>query len=102
MYYLFVLFLVVVFFQHLSKFIGLVRLEELWVCTLFSISVRANFLSVKVIIISYLSILAFVLGAQKNRLIKTVLLSIHNIGFGCEIRKFFFVRTPIDLTIFAT
>ena len=54
------------------------------------------------IIISYLSILAFVLGAQKNRLIKTVLLSIHNIGFGCEIRKCFFVRTPIDLTINAT
>ena len=32
----------VVFFQHLSKFIGLVRLEELRACSLFSISVRAS------------------------------------------------------------
>ena len=27
------------------------------------------------------------MGAQKNRLIETVLLSTHNICFGCEIRK---------------
>ena len=34
--------------------------------------------------------LAYVLGAQKNRLIETVLLSTHNICFGWEIRKLFF------------
>ena len=36
----------------------------------------------------YPSILTCVLGAQKNRLIETVLLSTHNIWFGWEIRKF--------------
>ena len=39
-------------------------------------------MSVKLLIFSYLSNLTFVLGAQKNRLIETVLLSIHNICFG--------------------
>ena len=38
--------------------------------------------SVKLRIFSYLSVLPFVLGAQKNRLIETVLLSTHNIWFG--------------------
>ena len=33
------------------------------------------------------SILTYVLGAQKNRLIETVLLSTHNICFVWEIRK---------------
>ena len=33
---------VVLFFKHFSKFIGLVSLEELWVCTLFSLSVSAS------------------------------------------------------------
>ena len=32
----------------------------------------------------------YVLDAQKNRLIETVLLSTHNICFGLEIRKLFF------------
>ena len=32
--------------------------------------------------IFYLSVLTYVLGAQKNRLIETVLLSTHNICFG--------------------
>ena len=36
-------------------------------------------------------ILAYVLCAQKNRLIETILLSTHNICFGLEIRKLFFV-----------
>ena len=31
--------------------------------------------------------LSYVMGAQKNRLIETVLLSTHNICFGWEIRK---------------
>ena len=47
-------------------------------------------LSVKLLIFSYPSILTYVLGTQKNRLTETVLLSTHNILFGCEIRKLFF------------
>ena len=42
------------------------------------------------LIFSYPSVLTYVLGSQKNRLIETVLLSTHNIGFGLEIRKLFF------------
>ena len=38
----------------------------------------------------YPSVLTYVLDAQKNRLIETVLLSNHNICFGLEIRKLFF------------
>ena len=38
--------------------------------------------SVKLLIISYQSVLTYVLGAQKNRLFETVLLSTHNICFG--------------------
>ena len=38
--------------------------------------------SVKLSIFSYSSVLTFVLGAQKNRLIETVLLSTHKICFG--------------------
>ena len=37
---------------------------------------------VKLQIFSYPSFLAYVLGAQKNRLIETVLLGTHNICFG--------------------
>ena len=37
----------------------------------------------------YLSILTCVLGAQKNRLIESVLSSTHNICFGLEVRKYF-------------
>ena len=36
----------------------------------------------KIVNIFKLSLLTFVLGAQKNRLIETVLLSTHNIFFG--------------------
>ena len=42
---------------------------------------RDNF-SVKLLIFSYPSILTYALGAQKNRLNETVLLSTHNICFG--------------------
>ena len=38
--------------------------------------------SVKMQIFSYPSVLTYVLGAHKNRLIETVLLSTHNICFG--------------------
>ena len=40
------------------------------------------FRGVQLQVFSYLSDLIYVLGAQKNRLIETVLLSTHNIGFG--------------------
>ena len=40
-----------------------------------------------------LSVKTSVLGAQKNRLIETVLLSTHNIRFGLEKRKSFFLIT---------
>ena len=43
---------------------------------------KQNFSRVKLSIISYPSVLTYVLGAQKNRLIETVLLSTHNICFG--------------------
>ena len=46
-----------------------------------------KFVSVKFKIFSYPSKLTFVLGAQRNRLIETVLLSTHNIYFGLELRK---------------
>ena len=36
----------------------------------------------KIVMFSYPSVLPYVLGAQKNRLIETVLLSTHNICFG--------------------
>ena len=44
-------------------------------------------------IFSFSSILSYVLGAQKNRLIKTVLLSTHNICFISEIRNLFLINT---------
>ena len=46
--------------------------------------------SVKLLIFSYPWFLAYVLGAQKNRLIEPVLLSTHNICFDRVIRKLFF------------
>ena len=39
---------------------------------------------------NYPSVYTYVLGAQKNRLIETVLFSTHNICFGLEIRKLIF------------
>ena len=44
-----------------------------------------KFVSLKLKIFSYPLIATFVLGAQKNRLTETVLLSSHNIYFGLEI-----------------
>ena len=43
---------------------------------------KQTFLSIKVIIFSYPSVLAYVLGAQKNHLIEMVLFSTHNTCFG--------------------
>ena len=44
----------------------------------------------KIRIFSYTLDLTFVLDAQKNRLIQTILLSTHNICFAGEIRKLIF------------
>ena len=52
--------------------------------------IKTHFLSVKLLIFPYPSVLTYVLGAQKNRLIETVLWSTHNICFGWEIRKSIF------------
>ena len=46
-----------------------------------------DFFTVQLLIFSYPSILTCFLGAQKKRLIETVLLSTHNICFVLEIRK---------------
>ena len=43
-----------------------------------------NFICVKFLLFSYTLILTYVVGAQKNRLIVTVLLSTRNICFGLE------------------
>ena len=43
---------------------------------------HVRFLSAKFVIFSYPSVLTYVWGAQKNRLIEMVLLSTHNICFG--------------------
>ena len=51
------------------------------------------------LIFSYPSVLTYVLGSQKNRLIETVLLSTHNIGFGLEIRKLFFWYTILTIVL---
>ena len=51
---------------------------------------KTTFLSINLSIFSYPSVLTYVLGAQKNRLIETVLLSTYNIRFGLEIRKLIF------------
>ena len=40
------------------------------------------FVCVKLLIFSFPTVLTYILGAQKNRLIETVLLSTHNICFG--------------------
>ena len=50
-------------------------------------------LSVNLLNFSYPLVLSYIFGAQKNRLIETVLLSTHNICFGWEIRKLIFCYT---------
>ena len=42
------------------------------------------------------------MGAQKNRLVETVLLSTHNICFGWEIRKIFFCYALLTKGMFTT
>ena len=50
-------------------------------------ALNSKIFSVKMLIFSNQSVLTYVMGAQKNRLNETVLLSTHNICFGREIRK---------------
>ena len=45
------------------------------------VQINRNF-QCKICLFSYPSVLAIILGAQKNRLIETVLLSTHNICLG--------------------
>ena len=55
---------------------------------------KQKFSAEKMLIFSYQSVWSYFLGAQKNRLIETVLLSTHNVCFGWEIRKIkFSLRT---------
>ena len=54
----------------------------------------------KIVNISYPSILTDLLGAKKNRLIETVLLSTHNICFGWEIRKLNFCYILLTNVLF--
>ena len=51
---------------------------------------QMKILSVNLWIFSYSSVLTYVFGAQKSRLVETILLSTHNICFGWEIRIFFY------------
>ena len=53
-------------------------------------------MSIKLLLFSYLSIKTCVLGAQKNRLIETVLLSTHNICFEWEIKQIVFQYTLLS------
>ena len=52
------------------------------------ISLDKQILQRKIVNVLLFIILAYVLGAQKNRLIETVLSSTNNICFGSEIRCF--------------
>ena len=67
--------------------------ELVWYCSLWHFKVKLPLikligsdkqkcLSIKVSIFSYPSNEKYVVGAQKNRLVETVLLSTHNICFG--------------------
>ena len=58
--------------------------------------------SVKLLIFSYSSFLTKVVGAQKYRLIETVLLSTQNICFGWEIRKTFFCHALLTKALWLT
>ena len=51
---------------------------------------QTKFLSVKLLIFSYPSFLSYVLGAQQNCLIETVLLSTNNKMFWLRNKNFFF------------
>ena len=62
-------------------------------CNTYTGLVKHNF-ELKLYTISYSSVLTYVVGAQKNRLTETVLLSTHNICFWLRNTKKEIVRTP--------
>ena len=64
-----------------------------WLCI--GLDSKTN-LSIKMLIISYLIVLTFVYGAQKNRLIETLLLSTRNICFSWKIRNLIFNFTLLS------
>ena len=69
-------------------FFGLKLVTQVLITPKLSVFVKSiRELFMRKIIFSYLP-LTFVLGTQKNRLIERVLLSIHNVCFGCERRQF--------------
>ena len=57
-------------------------------------------MSVNLLIFSYPSIVTFALGGQKKRQFLTVLLSIHNIYLGREIRNILFNFAPIHMYMY--
>ena len=57
------------------------------------------FFSVKLYMFSYTSVLTYVLGAQKNRLNGTILLSTNNLCFGLETRKLFFLVRSLKAVV---
>ena len=61
--------------------------------------VKQKIICVKLRLFSYPSGQTYVFGAQKNRLIETVLLSTHNICFGSEIRKIIFAHLSGGLIV---
>ena len=68
-----------------------------------SIGLDKQKLTLKFEMFSYTSVLTYVLGAQKNRLIETVLLSTHSLCFDLEIRKIcyaLFTKGLFDLNVF--
>ena len=56
--------------------------KNCWLTRVFTAGTQSKFKSINLQIFSYQSVLSYVLGAQKNGLIETVLLSTHNIWFG--------------------
>ena len=63
---------------------------------------KDSFVRLKLHLFPYSSILTCVLGAQKNRLIETVLLSTHSTSFGYIIRKIIFQYTLLSGGLYIT
>ena len=73
-------------FSFFSTFFSVSNFQSVFCLNLFTYQrflVKKNkILSIKNLVFSYPLVLTYVLGAQKNRLIETVLLSTNNICFG--------------------
>ena len=78
-------------FNRMNHHTSLLQFLFRWLLLILHIEpVKPKKLCVKLWLFSYPSFKTCVLGAQKNRLIETVLLSTHNICFGWERRKIIF------------